>query len=306
MKIVAGLGSLEYFDAYAEAGADEVFCGCSPFEWLERYGVTAPINRREVLLYPVQIASMTDMRILSRKCAETGIPASITVNSTGYPPGLYPALIQMIRALNDMGFERFILADPALILRVRAEMLNIKIHLSGEFGVYNRPALWMMGGNGISRLIFHRKMTPEEMAACARELPGREYEAFILNERCYYTGAMCASMHTDEFPPLCRVPGRIGGVYEAKTRIEENAVPLDADALGAGGCGLCALGALEQAGITHLKLVGRGNRADRMARDIRALREALKLADRATIKERLFPNGCPGACYYETGAPSQG
>ena len=299
MKIVAGLGSLESFDAYAEAGADEVFCGCSPFEWLERYGVMAPINRREVLLYPVQIASMTDMRILSRECAEAGIPASITVNSTGYPPGLYPMLIQMIRALSDMGFERFILADPALILRVRAEKLSIKIHLSGEFGVYNRPALQMMGGERIARLIFHRKMTPAEMAACARELPGREYEAFILNERCYYTGAMCASMHTDEFPPLCRVPGRIGGVYEAKTQMEESAVSRDADALGAGGCGLCALAALEQAGITHLKLVGRGNRPERMARDIRALREALKLADRAAIKERLFPNGCPGACYYE-------
>ena len=25
-----------------------------------------------------------------------------------------------------------------------------------------------------------------------------EYEAFILNERCHYTGAFCSSLHCDE------------------------------------------------------------------------------------------------------------
>ena len=332
MKIVAGLGSLECFDAYAEAGADEVFCGFAPFEWLEKYGVMAPVNRREALLYPVQIASMTDMRLLARRCAQTGIPASVAVNSVGYPPSLYPALIRLLRALADLGFERFILAEPALILRAREEKLHIQIHLSGEFGEYSRPALRMLGGELISRLIFHRKVTPEEMAACAREMPGREYEAFVLNERCIYTGAMCASLHADELPPLCRVPGKIADVRETnkasfggclpsnaerfaedRERIQaslggllpsqvekttaERAPVCDEEALGAGGCGICALDVLERAGITHLKLVGRGNRPERMVRDIRALRKAL--ADRSKAKETLFPDGCPGTCYYE-------
>ena len=302
MKIVAGLGSLECFDAYAEAGADEVFCGFAPFEWLEKYGVMAPVNRREALLYPVQIASMTDMRLLARRCAQTGIPASVAVNSVGYPPSLYPALIRLLRALADLGFERFILAEPALILRAREEKLHIQIHLSGEFGEYSRPALRMLGGELISRLIFHRKVTPEEMAACAREMPGREYEAFILNERCFYTGAMCASLHADELPPLCRVPGKIAGVHEMKSEIVEPTFLRDEDSLGAGGCGFCALDALERAGITHLKLVGRGNIPERMVRDIRALRKALSLTDRSKARETLFPDGCPGTCYYDVWA----
>ena len=43
------------------------------------------------------------------------------------------------------------------------------------------------------------------------------------------------------------------------------------------GCGLCALYQLEKAGVTHLKLVGRGNYTDYMERDIKNLRKALEI-----------------------------
>ena len=43
------------------------------------------------------------------------------------------------------------------------------------------------------------------------------------------------------------------------------------------GCGLCALYRLGKAGVTHLKLVGRGNYTDYMERDIRNLRKALEI-----------------------------
>ena len=71
------------------------------------------------------------------------------------------------------------------------------------------------------------------------------------------------------------------------------------------GCGLCALYQLQKAGITHLKLVGRGNYTDFMERDIRNLRRTLEiLADSSTeeeyiraMKAELFPNGCSHMCY---------
>lgn len=72
------------------------------------------------------------------------------------------------------------------------------------------------------------------------------------------------------------------------------------------GCGLCALHQLKQAGITHLKLVGRGNYVDHMEKDIRNLRKALEILDAAEdetafqcmIKRILFPHGCSEKCYY--------
>ena len=59
MKIVAGLGSIDEYETFVKAGADEFFCGYVPFSWAEKYGVIHPLNRREVLFYNVQIGSMT-------------------------------------------------------------------------------------------------------------------------------------------------------------------------------------------------------------------------------------------------------
>ena len=72
------------------------------------------------------------------------------------------------------------------------------------------------------------------------------------------------------------------------------------------GCGLCALYSLREAGVTHLKLVGRGNYADFMERDICNLRRALEILEQSEsdaayirkMKKELFPDGCSGMCYY--------
>ena len=53
------------------------------------------------------------------------------------------------------------------------------------------------------------------------------------------------------------------------------------------GCGLCALYQLQEAGITHLKLVGRGNYTD------------LNVIYRKNLKEELFTYGCSENCYYK-------
>ena len=71
--------------------------------------------------------------------------------------------------------------------------------------------------------------------------------------------------------------------------------------------GLCALYQLQEAGITHLKLVGRGNYTDFMEKDIRNLRRALSILEVSdsnviywqNLKEELFPYGCSENCYYK-------
>ena len=83
---------------------------------------------------------------------------------------------------------------------------------------------------------------------------------------------------------------------------------------GATGCGLCALYRLRKAGITHLKLVGRGNYVDFMEKDIRNLKTALDILEHVDteeeyirdIKRTLFPYGCSGLCYYREMNPVTG
>lgn len=297
MKIVAGLGSIDEYETFVKAGADEFFCGYVPFSWAEKYGVIHPLNRREVLFYNVQIGSMSELQILKKMVDYYGKPVELTFNSIYYTGEQYPVIAEIIIQCMAAGFENFIIADPALMLYLRQQKINCGIHLSGETAEVNRGMLEQMLPFGIRRVIFHRKNSLEDMQSCIKEADfPHEYEAFILNELCHFSGAFCNSLHCDELTHLCRVPYELGNLHKkeetdaaqkdvAETdRIqgkEGKGLPLDEDGYltGSTGCGLCALYRMKQVGITHLKLVGRGNYTDFMEKDIRQLRKALDILE---------------------------
>ena len=324
MKIVAGLGSIDEYETFVKAGADEFFCGYVPFSWAEKYGVIHPLNRREVLFYNVQIGSMSELQILKKMVDYYGKPVTLTFNSIYYTGEQYPVIAEIITQCMAAGFENFIIADPALMLYLRQQKINCGIHLSGETAEVNRGMLEQMLPFGIRRVIFHRKNSLEDMQSCIKEADfPHEYEAFILNELCHFSGAFCNSLHCDELTHLCRVPYELGNLHKkeetdvaqkdvAETdRIqgkEGKGLPLDEDGYltGSTGCGLCALYRMKQVGITHLKLVGRGNYTDFMEKDIRQLRKALDILEKSDnelqyqrkMKASLFPDGCSQNCYY--------
>ena len=324
MKIVAGLGSIDEYETFVKAGADEFFCGYVPFSWAEKYGVIHPLNRREVLFYNVQIGSMSELQILKKMVDYYGKPVKLTFNSLYYTGEQYPVIAEIITQCMAAGFENFIIADPALMLYLRQQKINCGIHLSGETAEVNRGMLEQMLPFRIRRVIFHRKNSLEDMQSCIKEADfPHEYEAFILNELCHFSGAFCNSLHCDELTHLCRVPYELGNLHKkeetdaaqkdvAETdRIqgkEGKGLPLDEDGYltGSTGCGLCALYRMKQVGITHLKLVGRGNYTDFMEKDIRQLRKALDILENSDseaqyqkkMKASLFQDGCSQNCYY--------
>ena len=65
MKIVAGMGSIDEYERFVEARADEFFCGYVPYSWSKKYGTIMPLNRREVLCYNVQLGAFSELEILS-------------------------------------------------------------------------------------------------------------------------------------------------------------------------------------------------------------------------------------------------
>lgn len=305
MKITAGLGSIDEYVRYVEAGADEFFCGYVPYEWNKKYGTVLPLNRREVLGINVQIGAESELRIL------------------------------------------------ALLIYLKNNGIRCEIHLSGETTEVNSRMLDVFDRLTASRLIFHRKNSFADMESVIRherEKGSRgvyEFEAFALNELCQFSGAFCNSLHCDEMGHLCRVPYKIGKVKGNREKKEEgseteklvsrteNTVKdandersadkpneeyeerrYDSDGYlcGETGCGLCALYRLRKAGITHLKLVGRGNYVDFMEKDIRNLKTALDILEHVDTKEEyirdmkrtLFPYGCSGLCYYREMNPVTG
>ena len=339
MKITSGLGSIDDYPRYVRAGADELFCGYVPFSWSEKYGTVLPLNRREVLNYNVQIGSFSELEILANMVQKYQKPVHLAFNSLYYRPEQYEEITQIIQQCRSIGFDSYILADPALLVYLRKEKIDCEVHLSGDLGTVNSAMTEVFAKEYPKRLIFQRKNTISEMRAVIRHITAQkeaarkewtyptEFEAFALNELCQFSGAFCNSLHCDEMGYLCRVPywKKPMSLSESKLEKQEknhpgenisisewdsaselmNPVSEDGYLCGATGCGLCTLKQLSDVGITHLKLVGRGNYTDFMERDIRNLRRTLEILEDSSTEEEyiramkaeLFPNGCSHMCY---------
>ena len=331
MKLTVGLGSVDEYIRFSEAGADEFFCGYVPYSWTQKYGTMMPLNRREVLCSNVQLGAFSELEILASMIRDYQRPVHLTFNSLFYLPEQYPEIAKIMKACMCLGFQSYIIADPALILYLREHNIDCEIHLSGETGEVNSRTVDFFQQFSLKRVIFHRKNSFDDMKAVidAEKSHGglraeTDFEAFILNEMCQFTGAFCNSLHCDELGHLCRVPYWLKPVDDScdplasgHLRPSAPAAPLqisppDSSELpngylcGATGCGLCALYRFREIGITHLKLVGRGNYTDYMEQDIRMLRRALMLLEHSTsekdfqqnMREQLFPQGCSSHCYY--------
>ena len=217
MELTAGLGSVDDYIRYIEAGADECFCGYIPYAWDRKYGTVLSLNRREVRCCSVQLGAFSELEILAAMVRAYQKPVQLTFNSLYYLPQQYPEIAEIIQKCMKIGFEDYIIADPALILYLRQQKIGCRISLSGEVGEINSAMAGLFEQMEISRIIFPRKMRPKDMAvvaqACAKRSPGLEnmkYEAFALNELCQFSGAFCNSLHCDEMGYLCRVPYRVG------------------------------------------------------------------------------------------------
>lgn len=315
MKITAGLGSADEYIRFVEAGTDEFFSGFVPYSWTEKYGTVMPLNRREVLCYHVQLGAFSELEILSEMIRKYKKPVHLTFNSLYYIPQQYPEIVEIIENCMKLGFMSYIIADPALIVYLREKGIPCEIHMSGEMGEINRRTVEVFQRLDLKRVIFHRKNSFEDMQSviCSERTAGgrraeTEFEAFVLNEMCQFTGAFCSSLHCDELGHLCRVPYWTEPVRDEFEDEDATAPKYDDNGYlcGATGCGLCALYRLRDAGITHLKLVGRGNYTDFMEKDIRNLKTALEILEntdteaafRTEMKKQIFPYGCSGNCYY--------
>ena len=208
MKIVAGLGCIDDYIRLVKAGADEVFCGYVPYEWNKKYGSLFPLNRREVLYYNIQINSLEDMKILKKMVDIYNVPVSIAFNYLYYIEEQYEEIANIIQDLIRIGFNEFIIADIALILYLKEKEIKCVIHLSGECAEINSLAIDFLNKLNIARYVFHRKNTIEDIESCIKNnrIKNLQYEAFILNEKCHYSGAFCSSLHCDEMCHLCKMP----------------------------------------------------------------------------------------------------
>ena len=334
MKIVTPLSNTYSYEKLVEAGADEFFCGYVPMKWLEKYTNIMPFNRRESLSGYHNITEKGSMKIIRRMVEKYSVPVKVTFNSHYYVQSQYPLLMEIVKDLMDMGFNTFIIADIAFIIYLREKGINCDIHVSGEVEVYNSSAVRFVNQFDISRVVFPRKVTLQNIKDLISnsKLNEMEYEAFILNAMCLYSGAFCNGIHSDELPFICEIPFRMKRYEEgsSKFKLAEKALSKMVNvqnysqqnkqnpqmgqenfsySLATSGCGLCRIKDLMNIGVTHLKVVGRGCILDTLIKDIQYTKKAVYIAKEAAdseefinrIRSEFFDNICTYLCYYPTG-----
>lgn len=274
VKLVVGLGTIDDYELYADAGANEMFIGYVPYIWQKETEAGTPLNRREVFYSNVHIGSESELEILAQKIekqSECGrrVPVTIAVNGLNYRPEHYEVIANIIRRCMQYGFRDFIVSDLGLLIYLEREGLceRIGLHISGEFGEMNLFQIRLLQKFNIKRIIYHRGTDLDDMRTMTKEFPKLEHEAFFMNERCHFTGAYCNSLHCDEMVPLCRLPYQLQTAEGKECKLQKEAEPDRKKTEKADGGRVYRQ--LRDVGITHLKIVGRGAATEDMVRDIR-------------------------------------
>ena len=107
MELTAGLGSVDDYIRYIEAGADECFCGYIPYAWDRKYGTVLSLNRREVRCCSVQLGAFSELEILAAMVRAYQKPVQLTFNSLYYLPQQYPEIAEIIQKCMKIGFEDY-------------------------------------------------------------------------------------------------------------------------------------------------------------------------------------------------------
>lgn len=152
---------------------------------------------------------------------------------------------------------------------------------------------------GATRIILPRDMTLKEIARLRGNMPGIEFEAFILNDGCVFEEGVCHSIH---------LPRQLGGAicmdnysYDYQRTdglgLSENEIAelshndecyqqwlwyrfgcgfsVTEEGYPYGPCGLCALPALQNSGVGSVKIAGRDAPLERKEKSVQLVRRSI-------------------------------
>jgi len=308
VRILSPVDNLDEAGRLVEAGADELYGGYVSPAWRRKYSMLGSANQR---YFPsAQIKDRRELKGIIKAAHSGGARFYLTLNAPYYTAAQYDDLVSEAAEMSGLGVDAFIVSDIGLILRLNTAVPAAPVHLSTLQGVFNSKAAAFFAGLGVKRIVFPRELTVAEMAGVVKNNPGIEFDSFIMVGKCPNVEGFCTFTHNN--PELiwpCEEPyGRnaegpdAAGIVEAQagwSRVNRRAA-----------CGLCALPGLVGAGVTALKLVGRGGPAAMKLRVINAVRDALTHCGsgmpepeyRARMKElyrATFGGDCnPYVCYF--------
>ena len=333
MKILAPIAAHDELEMLAASGAEELYCGIVPREWLEKYTGAIWLNRRSPK--GGSLESYADLKRLVGDAHKLHLPVFITLNAPFYTADQMPLVLELAHKLSDeIGVDALIVSDLNLLLRLSAENLAAALHVSSVAATLNTEAIRFLLNFGPSRVILPRSLTLAEIESIVNDVRDEvEIEVFMLNDGCAFEEGFCSTTHHHTVGAFCT------GLSEMDTRFEyagralsnrrhnwlrrnltdyrEWVWYLNGNGCGAtpkglpyGPCGLCAIPDLQRIGVASLKIVGREAAPFKKLASVKMVRDIVNRARAGVPKLHVIerakalresPEHCAAGymCYYK-------
>lgn len=297
MRIVAPISRLPEIEAVARAGANELYCGVLPRQWLHTFGA-ASANRRPT----GNLASRAELRCAVVAAHDHGCTLALALNAQQYSAEETAAAVVIAGEFLEMGGDALIVSDLGLMHAVSESLPGARVHVSSVATCRNADAVKFFRELGAMRVILPRDVTLEEAVEIAADVPDVEIEVFVLNDACVFEEGACNTIH---------LPNRLGGPicldryqheYRRRDgrRLSEQMLRRAAETdqeyrkwlwyrfscgfsstpegLPYGPCGLCAVPRLRFGGVTAVKIAGREGPTARKVASVTMVRKIVDAA----------------------------
>jgi U32 family peptidase len=270
IELMAPAGSYEALMAAIQAGADSVYFGVEQFNMRAR----ATMN-----------FTFDDLSKIAKLCQDNGVRTYLTLNTIVYDHDI-SAVRNVLKEIKEAGITAVIAADQAVIAMARS--LGIEVHISTQVNITNVETVrfYAMFADTIvlSRELSLLQVKHITDAIKKEEICGPsgrlvEIEIFVHGALCMAVSGKCyLSLHSDNSSANrgacvqnCRRTYKVIDQESGNELAIENEYIMSAQ-------DLCTIDFLDQvidAGVTVMKIEGRGKGADYVKTTVECYREAI-------------------------------
>ncbi|MBD3264098.1 MAG: hypothetical protein GF375_03230 [Candidatus Omnitrophica bacterium] len=318
MKIIAPFSEAREIIPLKKAGADELYCGFWPSEFVKEKGILCAANRRYGRR--ANFVNPGDLSSALAAAADNGIGVSVVLNEF-YSPSQYELILKVVGKLVNLNPDSLIVSDLGLVTHLRSYFPRLKLIMSVMGTTFNSYAAQFYGELGILRIVLPRRVPLSTIKKIREANPELQFESIILNMGCPNIDGFCGFQHGLGFLPhkrfkrlVERIPLNFALNYlplflsnsllehintknlgcslnyrlldsNAVSRLKEEGLRLESRfSHNFFACGVCRLPLLRESGVEYLKIAGRGNPLQKKIKDIKFLKRALD----------IFESGKPG------------
>lgn len=294
MKITAPISKIDEVEPLVLAGADELYCGVVPPNWIAQFN-TGAVNRR----YFGNLGDYAQLGEAVGLAHSRGASLFMVLNAQHYGELHHGALVEIAAKFHEYGGDAVIVADLALISAIREALPDLAIHVSSVANCRNSSAVGFFADLGVKRVILPRDVTLDEIARIRQRHPQIEIEAFILNDGCVFEEGLCHTVHLPSKlgGPICvdsygmeyATPGGDPVSPRVARKLAENdedykrwlwyrfgcGFSTTEEGYPYGPCGLCAIHRLHKAGVASIKVAGREGATERKIKSVEMVRRVV-------------------------------